>query len=193
MVTPRGWWDLADADHYYPCDLPEDWRLSYFANDFRATLLPAATWTTTDPLTIAQWYDDLSSGFRVVAEQVPAQPREDSPPPLAPAALMQLLGSTLDGWLESMARPASGVATEPTAKRCLRYKPLRTEQQITTDHHGYGLVASAELHRDLRRAKDWLNRTTELQERAPSVVILERPTSTTLTAWHELLDLLGLG
>lgn len=199
MVIPRGWWDLADADDYYPCDLPEDWRLSYFANDFRATLLPAAFWITTNPLTASQWDDDLSSGFRFVAEQVPAQPREDSAQQLAPAALVQLLGSKLDGWIESMEgiesmeRPASGVATGPDGHRCLRYHPLRSDEEITTGHHGYGLVAPAELHHDLRRAKDWLNRATELRERAPSLVILERPTSTTLTAWQELLDLLGFG
>lgn len=41
-VSARGWWDLADRATFYPDDLPEDWQLSYFANCFRTTLLPAS-------------------------------------------------------------------------------------------------------------------------------------------------------
>ncbi len=193
MVTPRGWLDLADAEHFYPDDLPDDWRLSYFANEFRASLLPAAIWTASDPLTISQWYEDVAPGFRFAAELAPTQPNKDTAQRLTPAALLDLLGSKLDGWLESRERPAPRITPRPNLDRWLHYQQLQTEQPLVTGQHCYALLVPTELHPDLRRAKDWLNRTTELQERAPSLVILERPTSNTLTAWQELLDLLGLG
>ncbi len=193
MVTPRGWWDLADSDLFYPCDLPEDWRLSYFANCFRATLLPAAIWTTTDELTVKQWHDDVPAGFRFAAERTSTQPQEDGAQQRAPAALMQRLELKLDGWLDPLDGSASRTTAGSDTNRYLRYERPRSELQVTTDQHRYGLVAPAELHGDLRRAKDWLNRTSELQARAPTLVILERPTSNALTAWQELLELLGLG
>jgi hypothetical protein len=38
-------WERPDwATGYYPPDLPDDWRLAYYANDCSCVLLPAAVW-----------------------------------------------------------------------------------------------------------------------------------------------------
>lgn len=54
-------------DSYYPPDLPGDWRLAYFANDFSACLL-----TVEDLATLAANADevisDLPDGFRIFLE-----------------------------------------------------------------------------------------------------------------------------
>jgi hypothetical protein len=50
-------WD----SEYYPDDLPEDWRLGYYANEYPGVLIPAAVWAE-DP-DVAQWLEDVSEGF----------------------------------------------------------------------------------------------------------------------------------
>ncbi|MBK5941629.1 hypothetical protein CCR96_20735 [Halochromatium roseum] len=202
MVTCRGWWDLADSAFFYPEDLPHDWRLSYFANSFRAALLPAVFWTDADPQTAAQWYDDVPPGFRFAAEQSPtvSQETQDRHHQLKPAQLEQRLGAKLDAWIEPIDEPASTVISTITgsdANRCLRYQRRQTAQRSNPDPDRsypscYGLIAPAELHRDLRGARDWLRKMAEQQGQAPSLIIMARPSSTDLSAWQELLDLLGL-
>jgi len=197
MVTSRGWWDLADHDQFYPDDLPEDWRLGYFANQFRATLLPAEIWTNTKPTTITQWRDEVPAGFRFVAEQSTASPAADTRQGLQPRDLVQGLGSLLDGWLEPFDAPTS--RSKATAlmgfkpSRCLGYQRLRPLQNKAACPHGYAVIVPTELYRDLRHAKDWLRKMTEHQGQAPGLIILARPSSNDLMSWQTLLELLGMG
>lgn len=196
MVTSRGWWDLADHDQFYPDDLPEDWQLSYFANQFRATLLPAETWTNAKPTRVAQWQDDVPAGFRFVAEQPTAPPAADTRQGLQPEGLTQGLGSLLAGWLEpidaptSRSRAAALMGFKPS--RCLGYQRLHPLQDDAACPHEYALMAPTELHRDLRHAKDWLRKMTEHQGQAPRLIILARPSSNDLMRWQTLLELLGM-
>jgi hypothetical protein len=207
MVTSRGWWDLADHDRFYPEDLPQDWRLSYFANSFRAAWLPAGLWTGADPQTVKQWHDDVPPGFHFAAEQPfglrqdNGQPLQDNHQQLAPALLEQLLGAKLEAWVEPVDRPAARTISANTgtdANRPLHYQRPQSEQRSDTapdcsSPECYGLIAPAELHRDLRQARHWLRKMTEHQGRAPSLVILARPSSNDLSAWQALIELLGLG
>ena len=63
IVGARGW-DHADWNGtFYPEDLPDDWRLSYYANEFRGVLLPETVWRTVGPREIAIWCDDVADGF----------------------------------------------------------------------------------------------------------------------------------
>lgn len=94
IVTPRGWWDLADASLFYPSDLPEDWRLGYFANAFSAVLLPAATWVQADTATLQQWREDVTPRFRFVAEAGRGPKAADQA-----AELGRILGPQLSDWL----------------------------------------------------------------------------------------------
>ena len=56
-------WDA----QYYPGNCPEEWRLAYFMNDFRALYLPGNTWNESEAQldTIA---DELDEGFELVIE-----------------------------------------------------------------------------------------------------------------------------
>ncbi|HID01556.1 MAG TPA: hypothetical protein EYP05_09580 [Piscirickettsiaceae bacterium] len=47
-----GW----DCEQFYPHDLPEDWRLEYYANYFSALLVPSSQWPEWDE---ADWTDFL--------------------------------------------------------------------------------------------------------------------------------------
>jgi len=47
---------------FYPQDLPEDWRLSYYANEFSAVLVPQDKWQAEDA-DFEQWAEDVAEGF----------------------------------------------------------------------------------------------------------------------------------
>jgi len=48
---------------FYPEDLPSEWRLSYYANEFSAVLVPEAKWQAED-VDFEQWAEDVPEGFR---------------------------------------------------------------------------------------------------------------------------------
>jgi len=53
---------------FYPHDLPEDWRLSYYANEFSTVLLPASVMCCNEQ-TLESWADDVGEAFRFYALQ----------------------------------------------------------------------------------------------------------------------------
>ncbi|HEV59210.1 MAG TPA: hypothetical protein ENN87_17205 [Phycisphaerales bacterium] len=57
-------WDRADP--FYPDDLPEDWRLAYYANTSAAVWVPAEAWLVETPPDTAVWREDVSEAFRFV-------------------------------------------------------------------------------------------------------------------------------
>ncbi|MBK5931634.1 DUF72 domain-containing protein [Halochromatium salexigens] len=198
MVSARGWWDLADRATFYPDDLPEDWQLSYFANCFHATLLPASFWRPSEASQFAQWRDEVPAGFRFVAEQ-PCARSTPAEPPLQAAILERWLAPKLAAWLEPVASapriPAD--AGEPAVEAWFRYLGPAPdagsnagEPNAVREH--YAVQAPSALHQDLRGARHWLSALIEHQGQAPSLIILAQPSSNSLGAWQELLELLGL-
>lgn len=67
-VGARGWRNEAWAGEYYPADLPSDWRLAYYANEFPAILVPADYWQEEDWPDVEQWREDVPDHFRVFVE-----------------------------------------------------------------------------------------------------------------------------
>ncbi len=63
LVTTRGWqhpnWDST----FYPDDLPDDWRLSYFANHFAGVLIPRDDCEKLDVARVEAWLDELEDDF----------------------------------------------------------------------------------------------------------------------------------
>ena len=59
---------------FYPEDLPEDWRLSYYANEFSAVLLPTSVLRCNEEQ-LESWGEDAGEGFRFFAvEDTEPQP-----------------------------------------------------------------------------------------------------------------------
>jgi hypothetical protein len=191
IVTPRGWWDLADAAAFYPSDLPEDWRLTYFANQFGATLLPWSLWDQAGTAAWSQWADDVGTGFRFVAETGSATNAAR-----AQADLQHTLGHALSAWLASDRRlDAQRDDGEPSETHQIPCWPATLNppaEYVSGDTNTYAAVAPAALHRDLRSARRWLEELRHRNAQPPAVVILARPASETLTAWQQLVELLGL-
>lgn len=62
-------WDQAHwRGSFYPDDLPEDWRLSYYANEFSVVLVPESVWYPEDvgieEPAINDWGDEVQDNFR---------------------------------------------------------------------------------------------------------------------------------
>ena len=59
---------VCDWDHehwlgtFYPDDLPEDWRLSYYANEFSAVLVPEDKWRS-NLGNLDEWVDEVPEDF----------------------------------------------------------------------------------------------------------------------------------
>ena len=67
-VASRGWNHTEWVGVFYPDDLPEEWRLTYYANEFSAVLIPAGEWLAADAESCADWADDVAESFRFYLE-----------------------------------------------------------------------------------------------------------------------------
>lgn len=63
FVAARDWIHPSWRGNFYPDDLPDDWQLLYYSNEFRATVVPESRWINTDPVEIERWIDDTSREF----------------------------------------------------------------------------------------------------------------------------------
>lgn len=63
IIGARGW----NFDHwhnsFYPDGLPEDWRFSYYSNEFRSVLIPWEELQGVSPEKSQQWLNDTDEGF----------------------------------------------------------------------------------------------------------------------------------
>ncbi|MEW6445372.1 MAG: DUF72 domain-containing protein [Pseudomonadota bacterium] len=66
-----GAWDWRHADWvggFYPEDLPPDWRLTFYANEYDAVGLRAEDWLLPAPGVLRDWVEDTREGFRFLLE-----------------------------------------------------------------------------------------------------------------------------
>ena len=68
MIGTRGWDHGAWAGGFYPPELPDDWRFSFYSNNLRSVLVPQETWPAVQRVDVAQWADDSDPAFRFVHE-----------------------------------------------------------------------------------------------------------------------------
>jgi hypothetical protein len=53
---------------FFPEDLPVDWQLSYFANEFTEVLVPQASWIAAGSDLLQTWIDDVGEDFHFFLE-----------------------------------------------------------------------------------------------------------------------------
>jgi len=172
-VVPRGWSALADADSFYPDDLPQDWQLTYFANVFPAVLVPGPLWQQRSEAELADWHADVHHGFRFYLELTSST--DDGARSRATAAL----GSALIAFVAEAPEPRGTEQVTELARA------------LIAPHSGHRIGASRRcprnLNENLRDARGWL----DAQAEPPRLLILDRPLSSELEAWRNLLLLLG--
>jgi hypothetical protein len=62
-VGARGWNFEQWGGEFYPDDLPEDWRFSFYSNDFQTVLIPASYLTQFSLDDWVEWIEDTSKEF----------------------------------------------------------------------------------------------------------------------------------
>lgn len=67
-IGGRGWEHEGWNGLFYPADLPSEWRLAYFANEFRAVLVPSEVWARCTRAQLVQWRADVRNDFRFFIE-----------------------------------------------------------------------------------------------------------------------------
>ncbi len=63
FVASRGWAHPGWRGEFFPADLPDDWRLSYFSNEFRAVAVPESDWLGAAVVEIERWVNDTPEAF----------------------------------------------------------------------------------------------------------------------------------
>ncbi len=94
----RGWEHAGWEGGFYPDDLPVEWRLSYYANEFSGVLVPEDAWRGADARVLAGWAGEVPPAFRFFLERPASLPDE------AETRHARCLGSRFAGWVLPGAR-----------------------------------------------------------------------------------------
>ncbi len=68
LVGARGWDHASWGGGFYPDDLPEEWRLTYYSNCFGGVLVPEGSVMAADGENLAGWLEDVTEDFRFFVE-----------------------------------------------------------------------------------------------------------------------------
>ena len=92
-----GWSEGFESAHFYPEDLPQEWRLSYLSNEVDRVVISAAEVLAADEEQIEEWEEDTHEQFGFLL----LYPSEDSLDPLLQR--LRPLGEKLVGTIEESA------------------------------------------------------------------------------------------
>lgn len=71
LMGACGWKHQAWLNDFYSEDLPEDWQLGFYSNEFPVVYVPAADWldvANLDIKNLSEWKEDVSENFRFILE-----------------------------------------------------------------------------------------------------------------------------
>jgi len=173
-IVPADWCSLADAASYYPHDLPEDWRLGYFANEHAGVYVPRAVWGRATAEMLRSWREDVHGRFGFFLEW----PSDAAATDAGVASASAVLRDNLVAWVRWSATPAEPGALLATAA------PGKEAHRV-----GQALHCPPALLDDPRGAADWLRRSVAAA--SATLAVLPRPGSAQLTQWRQLAALLG--
>ena len=66
LMGSCGWKHNAWLNDFYSEDLPEDWQLGFYSNEFPVVYVPANDWLDNEDL--SEWTEDVADSFRFVLE-----------------------------------------------------------------------------------------------------------------------------
>jgi hypothetical protein len=79
-----GWLEEPWTAGFYPEDLPEDWRLAYYANEFSRAYVPSSYWIGPGGRALEPWAAEVPAAFRFVLEWPARWDRQQVSARLAP-------------------------------------------------------------------------------------------------------------
>lgn len=68
VIGACGWKHAAWLNDFYEEDLPEDWQLGFYSNEFPVVYVPAEDWLVGDNTALSQWTEDITGSFRFILE-----------------------------------------------------------------------------------------------------------------------------
>ena len=71
LIGARGWQHNDWIGEFYPDDLPDDWRLGYYGNEYPVVMVPAS-YLSADESEYEQWLEESDDSLRMIVEW-PAQ------------------------------------------------------------------------------------------------------------------------
>ncbi|MFB1488069.1 MULTISPECIES: hypothetical protein [unclassified Thiocapsa] len=183
ILPVRTGWDPSPDDDFYPDDLPEDWRLTYFANMLGAVALDADAWDSADVGTLAQWCRDVPATFAfylhhdtcavAVSESVGTQAG---------------LGEHFGGWILC---PDQGHGGDLTGSAYVLLECVAAAAGSRAS--ALACAVPAGLYTDLRAARGWLEELAAAARGRPALALMGRARFEDVSRWQSLVELLGLG
>jgi len=82
-IGARGWLYQQWSGNFYPEDLPDEWRFSYYCNQFRTVLVPANLFYQSTLQDIEGWIESCDDEFRFYIECLPNTNWEQIKPKIA--------------------------------------------------------------------------------------------------------------
>ncbi|WP_296808978.1 hypothetical protein [Thiocapsa sp.] len=183
ILPVRTGWDPSPGDaDFYPDDLPEDWRLTYFANALEAVALDTDVWGRADAGRIAQWSRDVPASFAFylhVGKRGMAEP--------GCAEAQRLLGEHFGGWTLRPDQGGEGDLPETV-------HVLLGSVSAAAESHASALACEvpAGLDNDLRAARGWLEELAAAARGRPALALMGRARFEDVQRWQSLVELLGL-
>ena len=176
-LVARDWNHLDWCGSFYPDGLPEDWRLTYFANAFEATLIPLSVWRSQAEV-LGQWANDVPTRFRFYLET----DANGDTAGVAPAAAA--LGERFAG---SVRAPQTCTPQDPS--------PKNDQLLPAWDAQGAPILARSfpgHLTCDPRGALQWLRNLSVEAQSQPALAIVSDTTADNLIRLGQLVTLAGL-
>ena len=72
LLGAAGWSQPEWVDSFYPSDMPEEWRLTYYNTQFECVFLAEAVWRQADTQTHRRWAEDTHEHFVFLLENASA-------------------------------------------------------------------------------------------------------------------------
>ncbi|MBK1716067.1 hypothetical protein [Thiocystis violacea] len=182
-ITPiRLGWDPEPGDDFYPDDLPEDWRLAYFSNEFPAVLVPFPRWRDADRARLAQWAMDVPPDFRFYLEAESGRPDARDW-----ARLSETLGARLGGLVAGSGEAAASLWSD------FCYARLASDQAGPPPGWERSVwEAPGRLYVDLRAARVWLDEIAARVGDGDVLILMGSVEHETLRRWWMMTRMMGV-
>ncbi len=193
QLAVRGWQHPHWCGSFYPDDLPDDWQLTYYSNEFDAVLVPAEFWHSARLRQSIDWCAQVPAEFSFYVEwpmSLDASARAELYHQLV-AMQPNLAGLLLPAPLpnaecESLRQHLPGVP---------QYQPAQLWiPEVATSRDEASLAQLAQPWSDLRQLRQWLERFTAEQSTVKRALLctMAEPDVVQLQQARTLMQIMGL-
>lgn len=181
LPVRSGWDPWSGDDPFFPDDLPEEWRLAYFANICWAVAVPAARWRAAGIAGAYDWARDTPPRFRFYLEAEPGLPT------VLAAPVAAALGERFGGLLGSPPGADQAFELEPRPILDPRVGPGRDPSAT----RGLAWTVPAAVIDDPRAARAWIERRVSASPAGLIVARLGPCPEAAVERWQTLVELMG--